>query len=74
MPYYRRVGEIPRKRHTQFRQPDGSLYAADARTGKIVWSANLGLPFGAAPMTYQVNGTQYVAIAAGHSLFTFALR
>ena len=29
MPYYRRVGEIPRKRHTQFRQPDGSLYAEE---------------------------------------------
>jgi len=26
MPYYRRVGEVPPKRHTQFRQPDGSLY------------------------------------------------
>ena len=24
MPYYRRVGELPPKRHTQFRQPDGS--------------------------------------------------
>jgi homogentisate 1,2-dioxygenase len=29
MPYYRRVGEIPRKRHTQFRGPDGSLYAEE---------------------------------------------
>jgi len=29
MPYYRQVGEIPRKRHTQFRQPDGSLYAEE---------------------------------------------
>jgi homogentisate 1,2-dioxygenase len=29
MPYYRRVGEIPRKRHTQFRSPDGSLYAEE---------------------------------------------
>src|SRR5690349_17199820 len=29
MPYYRRAGEIPRKRHTQFRQPDGSLYAEE---------------------------------------------
>jgi homogentisate 1,2-dioxygenase len=29
MPYYRAVGEIPRKRHTQFRQPDGSLYAEE---------------------------------------------
>ena len=29
MPYYRQVGEIPRKRHTQFRQPDGGLYAEE---------------------------------------------
>lgn len=29
MPYYRCVGEVPRKRHTQFRQPDGSLYAEE---------------------------------------------
>ena len=29
MPYYRSVGEIPRKRHTQFRQPDGGLYAEE---------------------------------------------
>ena len=29
MPYYRSIGEIPRKRHTQFRQPDGGLYAEE---------------------------------------------
>jgi homogentisate 1,2-dioxygenase len=29
MAYYRKVGEVPRKRHTQFRQPDGSLYAEE---------------------------------------------
>ncbi|WP_439881059.1 homogentisate 1,2-dioxygenase [Pontibacter sp. MBLB2868] len=27
MAYYYKLGEIPHKRHTQFRQPDGSLYA-----------------------------------------------
>jgi homogentisate 1,2-dioxygenase len=27
MPFYHKLGEIPHKRHTQFRQPDGSLYA-----------------------------------------------
>ena len=27
MPYYYRLGNIPHKRHTQFRKPDGSLYA-----------------------------------------------
>ena len=29
MPYYRAVGEVPRKRHTQFRKSDGSLYAEE---------------------------------------------
>ncbi|BAV05241.1 homogentisate 1,2-dioxygenase [Filimonas lacunae] len=27
MPYYHKLGAIPHKRHTQFRRPDGSLYA-----------------------------------------------
>ncbi|MFZ1461090.1 MAG: homogentisate 1,2-dioxygenase, partial [Ignavibacteria bacterium] len=26
MPFYQKLGKIPQKRHTQFRQPDGSLY------------------------------------------------
>ncbi|HEX6421429.1 MAG TPA: homogentisate 1,2-dioxygenase [Acidimicrobiales bacterium] len=29
MPYYRRVGEVPPKRHTQFRSPSGDLYAEE---------------------------------------------
>ncbi len=29
MPHYRAVGELPRKRHTQFRRPDGGLYAEE---------------------------------------------
>jgi len=29
MPYYRQIGEIPRKRHTQFRTPEGGLYAEE---------------------------------------------
>lgn len=29
MPYYRQVGEVPHKRHTQFRRPDGGLYAEE---------------------------------------------
>jgi len=27
MPYYHKMGEIPHKRHTQFRKPDGGLYS-----------------------------------------------
>ena len=26
MPYYMRMGNVPHKRHTQFRRPDGALY------------------------------------------------
>ena len=29
MPYYRSVGEIPPKRHTQFEKPEGGLYAEE---------------------------------------------
>jgi homogentisate 1,2-dioxygenase len=29
VPYYRSVGEVPKKRHTQFRRPDGGLYAEE---------------------------------------------
>lgn len=46
---------------------DGRLYAFDARTGKILWQPDLGLPFGAAPVAYAVNGTEYIAVAVGGS-------
>ncbi len=44
---------------------DGRFYAFDAKTGKILWTANLGVGSGAPPITYEVNGTQYIAIAMG---------
>ena len=34
MPYYRAVGEVPKKRHTQFRRPDGGLYAEELMGSK----------------------------------------
>ncbi|MBA3440983.1 MAG: homogentisate 1,2-dioxygenase [Pyrinomonadaceae bacterium] len=34
MPIYHRLGEIPRKRHIAFRQPDGSLYAEELMGNK----------------------------------------
>ena len=53
---------------------EGYLHALDARTGTLLWKATLGGQIAAGPMTYQVDGKQYVAIAAGHSLFVFGLR
>ena len=29
MPYYHSLGSLPHKRHTQFRKPDGKLYAEE---------------------------------------------
>jgi alcohol dehydrogenase (cytochrome c) len=53
---------------------EGYFHALDARTGALLWKASLGGQIAAGPITYQVEGKQYVAIAAGHSLFAFALR
>ena len=48
--------------------------ALDARTGTLLWKQNLGGEIISGPMTYQVDGKQYVTIASGNGLFTFALR
>ena len=53
---------------------EGYFHALDARTGSVLWKTNLGGEIVAGPMTYAVDGKQYVAIAAGNNLFVFALR
>jgi alcohol dehydrogenase (cytochrome c) len=53
---------------------EGYFYALDARTGAELWRATLGGSVEAAPITYRIGDRQYVAIAAGQSLFVFALR
>ena len=50
-----------------------SFEAVDARTGKPLWHFNTGQDFGASPMSYAVLDKQYVAIAAGSDIFSFAL-
>ena len=52
---------------------DGSFYAIDAKTGAELWRAAVGGQVVAGPMTYRVSGKQYVAIAAGSTMFAFAL-
>jgi len=47
--------------------------AVDANTGKPLWHFNTGQSLRASPMSYAVNGKQYVAIAAGSDVFSFAL-
>lgn len=53
---------------------EGHFFALDARSGKLLWTKYLGGQVIASPMTYSVNGKQYVAIASGGALFAFRLR
>ena len=53
---------------------EGYFFALNARSGELLWKAAVGGSVASGPMTYSVNGRQYIAVAAGNSLFTFALR
>jgi len=48
---------------------DGDLVALDARSGKALWHFYMGSNLHASPMTFSVDGKQYVTIAAGTNLF-----
>jgi alcohol dehydrogenase (cytochrome c) len=53
---------------------DGNFYALNARTGELLWRISLGGQINSGPMSYSVNGKQYITVAAGTSLFAFAVR
>jgi alcohol dehydrogenase (cytochrome c) len=53
---------------------EGIFQALDARSGKMLWRVNAGGEVAMGPMTYAVKGKQYVAFAAGGSLFVYGLR
>jgi alcohol dehydrogenase (cytochrome c) len=53
---------------------EGYFFALDARTGSLLWRAAVGGRVVSGPITYAVGGRQYVAVAAGNALFSFALR
>ncbi|HLX41864.1 MAG TPA: PQQ-dependent dehydrogenase, methanol/ethanol family [Bryobacteraceae bacterium] len=52
---------------------DGNLIALEARTGAELWHYQTGAEIIASPISYSVDGKQYVAIATDSALFTFAL-
>jgi PQQ-dependent dehydrogenase (methanol/ethanol family) len=49
---------------------NGRFRAMDQRTGKVLWEVNLGSHVTGYPITYAVNGRQYVAVSTGPSLAT----
>jgi len=52
---------------------EGYFFALDAETGALLWKESVGGQVNAGPMSYALDGKQYIAIAAGNALFTFAL-
>lgn len=53
---------------------EGYFQALDARTGELLWHFTVGGETAAAPMSYSVDGKQYIAVAAGQSIVAFGLR
>ena len=53
---------------------EGHFHALDAWTGELLWKASLGGQIVMAPVTFMVDGQQYVSVISGHTLVTFALR
>ncbi len=53
---------------------EGYFHALDARTGREVWKASLGGQIVMAPITFEIDGKQYVSVISGHTLVTFGLR
>lgn len=53
---------------------EGYFHAIDARNGDLLWKVNLGGQIVMAPVTYMVDGIQYVSVISGNALSTFALR
>jgi len=62
-------------------EPDGELQAYDAKTGNVLWrfqTGQAGLPGGAGPgggpaISYEVDGTQYVALTMNRRVWAFTL-
>ncbi|HCD00956.1 MAG TPA: quinonprotein alcohol dehydrogenase, partial [Planctomycetaceae bacterium] len=56
---------------------NGRFRAFDDQTGEILWEINLGSPVSGFPITYAVDGRQYVAVPVGgnrsNAIYVFAL-
>ena len=54
--------------------PANNLVALNAHTGQPLWHANLGEAVSNGPMTFSLDGTQYLVAGAGDTLYAFAMR
>jgi alcohol dehydrogenase (cytochrome c) len=56
-----------------FGDDSGAFAAADAATGKTLWSYELGVNWRASPMVYQFDGEELIGVAAGGNIIAFGL-
>ena len=56
-----------------FGEESGSFMAADAATGKPLWSFQTNQLWKSSPMTYMFDNKQYVAVASGPNIIAFGL-
>ena len=52
---------------------NGQLQAYDAKTGDLLWSFELGAASGSPPIAFERGGQEYIATAAGSSIWLFKL-
>ena len=52
---------------------DGTFVALEAQTGELLWHVNLGGPNASGPISYAVDGKQYVVGTGAGTLFVFGL-
>jgi alcohol dehydrogenase (cytochrome c) len=52
---------------------EGNFITLDAVSGNALWHFQCGASIYSSPMSFAIGGKQYVAVAAGSALFTFAL-
>jgi alcohol dehydrogenase (cytochrome c) len=75
----------PRTRHAEmgsvlstdsgvlFSADESKFFALDSRTGEELWAVETGGAISSPPVTYQVNGQQFVVVSSGRNLMSFAL-
>lgn len=52
----------------------GGFAAVDAKTGKTLWVMHGNQPWRGCAMSFMLNGRQYVSVASGNNILTFALK
>jgi glucose dehydrogenase len=56
-----------------FEEEAGAFVAADAQTGKVLWSFQANAPnWHASPMAYQFDGNEYIVIVSGGNMIALS--